>query len=266
MRIPSQLSVVTVGVALASLFAYTQASPGPTAPAAALAAQDTGPNQTGPNQTGPNQTGLCHATGSLTNPFVFIRVNPNAADQHLAHGDFPASSPAACQQETATPTAATNTPTTTPTNTRIPPTNTSTTTPTNTPIPPTNTSTNTPTATGTRTPTNTAIPPTNTPVPCNTATNSGGPGTTTTTHNLGQTSGTFTFSYDAQTVPDKFDIYLGTGTSGTLLYSTNVPVSGANSVQVPYSGNANITVVVTGPTGTLWSYIVTCPTTATQQR
>jgi len=150
-----------------------------------------------------------------------------------------------------------------PTNTPVPPTNTPVP-PTNTPVPPTNTPvppTNTPVP-----PTNTPVPPTNTPgiptstpVPCNLQTNSGGEGVTTTVHELGATSGTFEFVYDAYGIPDQFDIYY----EGNLIYTTGGAVSGSATVPVSYSGTAtSITVVVTGPSGTAWDYVVSCPTPA----
>jgi hypothetical protein len=79
-----------------------------------------------------DKAGLCHATGSASEPYVYIVVRQEAVQGHLDHGDYPANSPAACQR----------TPMPTPTNTPLP-----TNTPTNTPVPPTDTPTNTPTNT-----------------------------------------------------------------------------------------------------------------------
>ena len=108
-----------------------------------------------------------------------------------------------------------------------------------------------PTATPTPTPKPT-IPPT----PCNTATNSGGEGVTRTVHQLGRSSGTFTFSYEAYSIPDQFEIYY----DGLRIYTTPGPVSGNGTRVITYSGTAReITVVVTGPSGTAWDYIVNCP-------
>jgi hypothetical protein len=94
--------------------------------------------------------------------------------------------------------------------------------------------------------------------PCNQASNSGGAGVTTTVHQLGRASGTFTFRYDAFGVPDRFDISY----EGRQIFSTGSFVSGSASVNIPYSGSSTvITVVVTGSSpGTLWTYTVGCPT------
>jgi len=113
-----------------------------------------------------------------------------------------------------------------------------------------------PTTTVTPTPT---VTPTATPTtqPCNTATNSGGQGVTTTSHQLGRSSGTFSFSYNAFSQPDQFDILY----EGRTIFSTGGPVSGSNTVAVSYSGSSTqITVRVTGPSaGTEWEYTVSCP-------
>jgi hypothetical protein len=44
---------------------------------------------------------LCHATGSETNPFVFITVSAQGFANHLANhpDDFPADSPADCEKK-----------------------------------------------------------------------------------------------------------------------------------------------------------------------
>jgi hypothetical protein len=113
-----------------------------------------------------------------------------------------------------------------------------------------------PTTTVTPTPT---VTPTATPTtqPCNTATNSGGQGVTTTSYQLGRSSGTFSFSYNAFSQPDQFDILY----EGRTIFSTGGPVSGSNTVAVSYSGSSTqITVRVTGPSaGTEWEYTVSCP-------
>ena len=100
--------------------------------------------------------------------------------------------------------------------------------------------------------------PTGPTVPCNQATNSGGAGTTRTTHSLGRTSGAFRFRYNAQSVPDRFDIYY----EGAVIYTTGGPVSGTGDVMVNFGPGTSTTieVVVTGPSGTAWSYTVGCPT------
>ena len=99
-------------------------------------------------------------------------------------------------------------------------------------------------------------PPSPSPQPCNATTISGGAGTTTTVHQLGVTSGTFQFSYQAFSVPDRFEvIYMG----NTLLDTGSI--SGGAVHNLTFSGSSSIvTVIVTGPGGTAWNYLVSCPT------
>lgn len=108
--------------------------------------------------------------------------------------------------------------------------------------------------TGVHAPTATAGPT----QPCSVGTNSGGAGVTTTVHELGRTSGTFLFTYDALTIPDRFDVQY----QGATLYTTGGFVSGTGSKSITYSGTSTkVTVVVTGSTqGTAWNYVVNCPT------
>jgi hypothetical protein len=85
--------------------------------------------------------------------------------------------------------------------------------------------------------------------PCNAATTSGGEGVTTTVHDLGQSSGTFPFTYEAFSVPDQFEVIY----QGTTLLNTG-SVSGGATVNLSYSGHATVvTVIVTGPSGTAWT-------------
>ena len=94
------------------------------------------------------------------------------------------------------------------------------------------------------------------PQQCNASTQSGGEGVTRTVHELGQPSGTFNFTYEAFSVPDQFDVYY----EGQLIFTTGGPVSGGDTVPITYSGTATtVEVVVTGPPGTLWNYVVACP-------
>jgi hypothetical protein len=94
---------------------------------------------------------------------------------------------------------------------------------------------------------------------------------TTTVHDLGRTSGTFSFFYDAFNIPDRFEvIYQG----ATLLNTGFVPspfprppgvpptVPGTATVNLTYNGASPlITVIVTGSqSGTAWDYRVGCPT------
>jgi hypothetical protein len=93
---------------------------------------------------------------------------------------------------------------------------------------------------------------------CNQQTNSGGAGVTNTVHELSRTSGTFRFQYEAFGIPDQFEIFY----QGTRIYTTAGAVSGNNGAGdlVTYSGTSTqITVRVTGPSGTAWNYTVFCP-------
>ena len=114
------------------------------------------------------------------------------------------------------------------------------------------TATGCPGATPTPTPTPTPTVP---PTLCNTGPTFGGLGTITRVHQLGRSSGTFTFSYESYLIPNQFDVIY----QGAVIYSEGALVSGAISVPLTYSGTATeITVVVTGPAGTAWNYYVGC--------
>ena len=94
------------------------------------------------------------------------------------------------------------------------------------------------------------------PQPCNVQTTSGGAGTTTTVHNLGQSAGTFAFRYQAYTIMDRFQVIY----EGAPLLDTGI-VAGGTTVNLTYAGSATtVTVIVTGPSGTGWDYTVNCPT------
>ena len=73
---------------------------------------------------------------------------------------------------------------------------------------------------------------------------------------MGRTSGTFSLSYDTFNIPDQFDVYC----QGALIYTTGGPVSGSARVPATFSGSSTqVTIVVTGPSGTAWDYTVACP-------
>jgi hypothetical protein len=97
--------------------------------------------------------------------------------------------------------------------------------------------------------------------PCGAATEAGGAGVTRTRHQMGRTSGTVTLTYQMQTIPDQLDVY---DASGNLLATTGGPVSGAGVLTFAWSAPTGIElpwvlVVVTGPSGTVWSYTIGCP-------
>jgi hypothetical protein len=99
-----------------------------------------------------------------------------------------------------------------------------------------------------------ATPP---PLGCSATTTSGGAGVTTNVHEMGRTSGSFVFNWDALAIPDKFDVSY----QGVLLFSTGF-VSFTGTHTITYSGTSTkVTVVVTGSApGTAWNYVVNCPT------
>lgn len=74
---------------------------------------------------------------------------------------------------------------------------------------------------------------------------------------MGATSGTVTLTWEAYGIPDQFDVYY----EGILVYSTMGPVSGAGSAPITFGPGTEtfVTVVVTGPAGTAWDYVITCP-------
>lgn len=90
---------------------------------------------------------------------------------------------------------------------------------------------------------------------CNAATQSGGFVTDTKVYDLGRNSGTFTFTYQAFSVPDRFQVIH----QGNTLLDTG-SVSGGATVSLTFSGSPLITVIVIGSApGTAWNYTVGCP-------
>jgi len=92
-------------------------------------------------------------------------------------------------------------------------------------------------------------------IPCNQVTQSGGAGVTTNVHNLGKKSGSFGFTWSAYSIPDRFEVLY----EGRTLLDTG-SVSGSGSRTLTFSGSSrNVTVRVTGPGYTQWTYTVSCP-------
>jgi hypothetical protein len=108
-------------------------------------------------------------------------------------------------------------------------------------------------------------PPTGGGLPCGTTrTVTGGGLRTETRHDLGRTSGTFRFEFDALTLPDRFQIfYEGREIEDTgFVPRPDDPDSGRGSRTVPFGPgpSTSVTVVVTGSEpGTAWDYTVECP-------
>jgi hypothetical protein len=172
----------------------------------------------------------------------------------------PTASPTATATLTSTPTVtATATSSATPTLTATA-TSTATPSPTATDTPTaTATATNTPTPTPTATETATSTPtPTATPRPCNTTTGSGRNNVSTLVHEVGRSSGRFTFDYEAFGIPDQFEVFY----EGNLLHNTG-STSGNGTVNLAFAGTSTeVSVKVTGNTdpNTQWNYTVHCAT------
>lgn len=182
-------------------------------------------------------TAIPTATGTLTPTATVMRTASPTAVPTQTTTSTPTATGTATATSTLTPTA-TATSTVTATNTA------------------TATATATPTATATATSTATATA-TATAVPCNNLTRSGGTAGDTTTHELGQSSGTFDLSYDAQSIPDRFvTIYEGVTIDDTGF------VSNTGVRHISYSGTSTqVTIQVIGnsDTRTVWEYTVGCP-------
>ena len=92
---------------------------------------------------------------------------------------------------------------------------------------------------------------------CGTTTSSGGEGVTVNEHNMGVTSGTFQFGWDAFSVPDRFEVLY----EGAVLFDTTL-ISGAGTTSITFDGaSTTISVRVTGEigSGTAWDYSLDCP-------
>ena len=106
-------------------------------------------------------------------------------------------------------------------------------------------------------------------IPCNTNTKSGNDGKTTTTHSLGQESGTVTITYDMREIPDKLEVFYENKkvcSTFDILDNKNGFVGGNNagccnkiSFYYPATGNSFCKIIVTGGESTEWTYTLGCP-------
>jgi len=146
----------------------------------------------------------------------------------------------------------------------------------------TSTQTRTPTATPTATPFTqyTSATTCNTLIQSSAWAGSGGRGIFTVTIDVGVGTGNLTLTYDAISVPDKFEVFwngstvIDTGFRGSSSYNSALNALGYPNVSGPGSGTASfnkttqspgtITIVITAPlTGTLWSCTLSCPSDPT---
>lgn len=205
------------------------------------------------NSTGGCTTGRQFDTGDATGTWYFRLTQlcsvGGSANSNVVSYTYPSPTP------TGTPT---QTPTTTTTLTATP----------------TRTQTSTPTQTPTATPytviTGTGV--------CNIAVNggSGGRGYFEYTIQLGFGTGNVSFTYDAYSVPDQFQVYyngslvIDTGFRGDSAYNSQLNALGYPNVSGPGNGSSSFTkpsalpetclVVVTAPlVGTAWQFLVGCP-------
>ncbi|MGV9677280.1 hypothetical protein ACWDSJ_18540 [Nocardia sp. NPDC003482] len=97
---------------------------------------------------------------------------------------------------------------------------------------------------------------------CNQSTKSGGAGVTETIHQLGRSGPTsFVLSYETENIPDMIQVFyegaqvLNTGYVGDDINEG----TGSARVTLPAGTATSVTVRVTGPADTVWSYVVHCP-------
>lgn len=78
---------------------------------------------------------------------------------------------------------------------------------------------------------------------------------------MGTNSGTFTLTYNMQTVPDELTVYY----EGEFVWGTDGLVSGSDTVQLTFNGASNIVqFTLSAPnSGTAWSFFASCPVPTT---
>ena len=207
------------------------------------------------------------------NTIYAVQVDTNGYVINYTSCPTPTPQPTQTRTPDATPT---QTPTQTPTTTT-----TLTATPSQTP-----TFTTTPTKTPTQTPTATPFAQYTSATTCNTLiqssawAGSGGRGIFTVTIDVGNGTGNLTLTFDAYSVPDKFEVFwnnttvIDTGFRGSSSYNSALNALGYPNVSGPGSGTATfnktaqtpsvVTVVITAPlVGTAWEASLSCPSDPT---
>jgi hypothetical protein len=90
---------------------------------------------------------------------------------------------------------------------------------------------------------------------CETQQVSGGQGTFARTYEMGATSGSISFWYEAYSIPDAFQVI----TNGATVVSTGM-ISGSGTRDFQLRGSSLVTVVVSAPqSGTAWLFSLGCP-------
>lgn len=90
---------------------------------------------------------------------------------------------------------------------------------------------------------------------CMTTQASGGQGTFTNAHFVGKGPGDVTFTYDAYSIPDAFNVTVG----GASKFTTGGLVSGAGSASIAVDSKGLVFVSVSAPeSGTAWDYSLSC--------
>jgi hypothetical protein len=95
---------------------------------------------------------------------------------------------------------------------------------------------------------------------CDATVQSGGPGETTTQHELGKKSGTVVIEYDMKTLPDEINVYY----DNVIVATSNGLVSNTNTLQFKYTAVAGkptyCIVKISAPyEDTEWNYLLNCP-------
>ncbi len=95
---------------------------------------------------------------------------------------------------------------------------------------------------------------------CDATVQSGGPGETTTQHELGKRSGIVVIEYDMKVLPDEINVFY----DNVIVATSNGLVVGRNRLEfnyIPVNGKPTFCIVkISAPKdGTVWEYLLNCP-------